>query len=148
MTMPPKDKVYVVDLKDVREQYFKIAPEVRGTSAMVPEEYSGQETFIMEIECLLGQMKYEHDSGHVVYSYADKLLEDYEEYFKEGLTGYPLKSVMSAMTKYTNFLRGFAEQLWESLREQGAYADGVLAGEFDMVIQDNLLLLRKKPLKK
>jgi len=142
MNNPPKDKVYIVDLKEIREKYFNQVPEVRRTCVMIPPEYDEQETFTMEVECLLGNMKFEHSSGHVVHAYADKLLDDYAEYFKtEGLE---LKSIMSAMTKYTDFLREFAEVLWESLREQGAYCNGLLAGEYDTVIQENLLLLRRK----
>lgn len=142
MNNPPKDKVYIVDLTDIREKYFTQVPEVRRTVAMIPPEYNDQETFEMEIECLLGNMKFEHSSGHVINAYADRLLDDYEAYFKT--EGFELKSIMSAMTGYTDFLRTFAETLWESLREQGAYSKGVLAGEYDAVIQDNLLLLRKK----
>jgi hypothetical protein len=141
---PPVDKLYLVDLKDIREQYFKIIPEVRRTDVMFPPEYQEQEIFSMEIETLIANMRYEHSSGHVVYAYADKLLDDYQEYFKQ--EGFDSKVIMHAMTQYTDFLRNLAEALWTSLKEQGAYLNGALAGEYDSVLQNHLLVLRRKPI--
>lgn len=142
MMAPPTERVFVIDLKEVRERFLRIPPEVRRPEIVIPGDYEDGEVLDMELHSLLPYMTEKAHAGDSVHRYTEDFFDNFEEPLdpETKITS----EVRRLLNRYLECINDLAEHLWWEFVSHGVYdQDGKLVGEFDKIIQDNLLILRR-----
>jgi hypothetical protein len=144
MTEPVKTTHFVVDLLPIRNAYLAIAPEIRRPEVAVNDAYKDAEVFDMEVCSLVDFTKSRFFAGEHISRYAENIIDNFENNLEDDPLF--LRSTISAVVRYANCVTDLGESLWQYFKDNDLYnRDGALVGEFENLVDQRWLVLRKGP---